>query len=94
MKEVHWQDVADLPFAAALTPHRGGLGAGGDYDGVHFDQLSFDEPQAASSRFIECAFTGVTLPGRAAAEGQVERRAAARRAAGRDRTGRDPVDGR
>jgi uncharacterized protein YjbI with pentapeptide repeats len=58
-----WQDVADLPFAAVLTPHAGGLRAGGDYDGVHFDQLSFDEPQAASSRFIECACTGVTFQG-------------------------------
>ena len=63
MKEVHWQDVADLPFAAALTPHAGGLSVGGDYDGVHFDRLSFDEPQAASSRFIECACTGVTFQG-------------------------------
>jgi uncharacterized protein YjbI with pentapeptide repeats len=61
--ESHWQDVADLPFAAALTPHAGGLAARGDYDGVHFDQLSFDEPQAASSEFIECAFTGVSFQG-------------------------------
>jgi uncharacterized protein YjbI with pentapeptide repeats len=58
-----WLDVADLPFAATLTPHAGGLAPHADYDGVHFGQLSFDEPQAASSQFIECAFTGVTIQG-------------------------------
>jgi uncharacterized protein YjbI with pentapeptide repeats len=58
-----WQDVADLPFAEVLTPHDGGLTAGADYDCVRFDQLSFDAPQAASSHFIECAFTGVTFQG-------------------------------
>jgi uncharacterized protein YjbI with pentapeptide repeats len=58
-----WQDVADLPFAAVLTPHAGGLTAGADYDCVRFDQLSFDEPQAASCQFIECALTGVTFQG-------------------------------
>ena len=57
------RELADLPFAAALTPHRGGLAAGEVDDGVHFDQLSFDELSAASSRFIECAFTGVSLAG-------------------------------
>src|SRR5215472_477240 len=36
------RDLADLPFAATLTPHRGALAAEADYDGVHFDQLSFD----------------------------------------------------
>ncbi len=57
------RELADLPFAAALTPHRGGLAPGADYDGVHFDQLSLDDPHAASSRFIECAFTGVSFQG-------------------------------
>ena len=55
------RELADLPFAAALTPHRGGLAADALYDGVHFDQLSFDEPRGAGSRFIECAFTGTSL---------------------------------
>jgi uncharacterized protein YjbI with pentapeptide repeats len=55
--------LAGVPFAAALTPHSGDLAADAVYDGVHFDQLSLDEPQAASSRFIECAFTGVTFQG-------------------------------
>src|SRR5260370_6912155 len=56
-----WQDLADLPFAATLTPHAGGLAPGTDYDGLHFNQLSLDEPRAASSRFIECAFTKVSF---------------------------------
>jgi uncharacterized protein YjbI with pentapeptide repeats len=58
-----WQDLADLPFAATLTPHAGGLTPGTEYDGRHFDQLSFDEPRAESSRFIECALTKVSFQG-------------------------------
>ncbi len=58
-----WHDVADLPFASALTPHAGGLAAHTDYDCEHFDQLSLDDPHAASSHFIECAFTGVSVQG-------------------------------
>jgi uncharacterized protein YjbI with pentapeptide repeats len=58
-----WQDLADLPFAARLAPHAGGLASSTEYDGLHFDQLSLDEPRAASSRFIECAFTRVSLAG-------------------------------
>jgi uncharacterized protein YjbI with pentapeptide repeats len=58
-----WQDVGDLPFAASLEPHTGGLTVGADYDGVHFDQLSLAEPRAASSQFIECAITGVSFQG-------------------------------
>jgi uncharacterized protein YjbI with pentapeptide repeats len=57
------RDLAGIPFAAALTRHSGGLDPDTDYDGVHFDQLSLDEPRAASSRFIECAVTGVTFQG-------------------------------
>jgi uncharacterized protein YjbI with pentapeptide repeats len=58
-----WRELADLPFASVLAPSRDGLAPDGEYDGVHFDQISFDEPQAASSRFIECAFTGVSVQG-------------------------------
>jgi uncharacterized protein YjbI with pentapeptide repeats len=58
-----WRELADLPFAAVLTPGRDGLAPSAEYDRVHFDQCSFDEPQAASSRFIECAFTGVSVQG-------------------------------
>src|SRR6202050_5610454 len=60
---IDWQGARDLPFAAVRPPHAGGLTAGGDYDCVRFDQLSFDEPQAASSQFIESALTGVTFQG-------------------------------
>jgi uncharacterized protein YjbI with pentapeptide repeats len=56
-------DLADLPFAAALTAHQGGMASGAEYDGVHFDQISFDGPRASGSRFIECAFTGVSFQG-------------------------------
>jgi len=55
--------LAGVPFAAALTRHSGGLAPDADYDGMHFDQLTLDEPRAASSRFIECAVTGVTFQG-------------------------------
>jgi uncharacterized protein YjbI with pentapeptide repeats len=58
-----WQDLADLPFAAALAPHAGALAPSTEYDGLHFDQLSLDEPRAASSRFVECAFTRVSFQG-------------------------------
>ena len=58
-----WQDLADLPFAAALAPHAGGVAPGTEYDGLHFDRLSLDEPNAASSRFVECAFTRVSFQG-------------------------------
>ena len=57
------RDLADLPFAAALISHQGGMAPSAEYDGVHFDQVSFDEPRAAGSRFIECAFTGVSFQG-------------------------------
>jgi uncharacterized protein YjbI with pentapeptide repeats len=66
-----WRDVADLPFAGVLTPHAGGLTSGTAYDCVRFDQLSFDEPQAASSQFIECALTGVTFQGGRLAKAQL-----------------------
>jgi uncharacterized protein YjbI with pentapeptide repeats len=57
------RELADLPFADALTPHTGGLAAGEDYDTVHFDKDGFEDQEAASARFLECAFTGVTFQG-------------------------------
>ena len=56
-----WLELTDLPFAAALQPHQGGLELGGDYDCVHFDKAAFEGADAASSRFLECAFTGVSF---------------------------------
>jgi uncharacterized protein YjbI with pentapeptide repeats len=56
-------ELSGLPFAAALTPHRGGLAADATYDTVHFDQLDLGTPNASGSRFLECAFTRVSLTG-------------------------------
>ena len=53
--------LADLPYAGTLTPHQGDLVAGEDYEGVHFDQLDLDAPRAPGVRFMECAFTQVTV---------------------------------
>src|SRR6266498_6020150 len=55
------RELAELPYAAALRPHRGDLEPGEDYDSVHFDQLAFDDAAAANARFIECAFTQVSF---------------------------------
>src|ERR1700751_5463104 len=46
-----WLELTDLPFAAALQPHQGGLELGGDYDCAHFDQAAFEGADAANSRF-------------------------------------------
>jgi uncharacterized protein YjbI with pentapeptide repeats len=56
-------DIADLPYSAHLTGHEGGLADGGDYDTVHFDQVSFEDEDASSARFLECAFTRVAVQG-------------------------------
>jgi uncharacterized protein YjbI with pentapeptide repeats len=63
MGSMPWQELADLPFAAALQAHRGRLQPRGDYDCEHFDQAVFDGASAPDSRFLECAFTGVTFTG-------------------------------
>jgi uncharacterized protein YjbI with pentapeptide repeats len=57
------RELTDLPYAAALRPHRGDLDADGEYDTAHFDRLSLDQPDAPGTIFLECAFTGVTLQG-------------------------------
>jgi uncharacterized protein YjbI with pentapeptide repeats len=54
-------NLADLPYAATLAPHAGPLAAEGDYEGAHFDGLGLDAPQAPGSRFLECAFTSVSV---------------------------------
>ncbi len=55
------RDLAELPYAAALQPHSGGLSPDEDYDTVHFDQLAFDDASAPNARFMECAFTQVSF---------------------------------
>ena len=55
------RELADLPYAAALTP--GGLDGGAEYDTVHFDRADLDDPDASGARFLECAFTGTSVQG-------------------------------
>jgi uncharacterized protein YjbI with pentapeptide repeats len=55
------RELADLPYADALTPHAGGLEPGYDYDTVHFDKDAFEASDASGARFLECAFTGVSF---------------------------------
>ena len=55
------RELADLPYAGALTPHEGGLRPHGEYDTLHFDRDGFDDPDGTGARFLECAFTGVSV---------------------------------
>jgi uncharacterized protein YjbI with pentapeptide repeats len=57
------RELADLPYAAALRPHTGGLAPDGNYDTARFSDVAFDEPSAANARFLECAFTQVSFQG-------------------------------
>jgi uncharacterized protein YjbI with pentapeptide repeats len=57
------RELSGLPWAGSLSPFRGALRGHGEYDGEHFARLTLDEPNGASARFIECAFTGVTMHG-------------------------------
>jgi uncharacterized protein YjbI with pentapeptide repeats len=56
-------DLADLPYAAHLAAHTGPLRAHEDYDTVLFEQLDLDEPAAPSAKFLECAFSKVSMSG-------------------------------
>jgi uncharacterized protein YjbI with pentapeptide repeats len=58
---MNWPDLADLPFASALTQHQGGLEADGEYDTVLFERTDFDDPNAPNTRFLECAFRQVSI---------------------------------
>jgi uncharacterized protein YjbI with pentapeptide repeats len=58
-----WQQLADLPFASALTPAPAGLTAGEQYDGAHFDQAELADQDGSGSHFLECALTRLTLSG-------------------------------
>ena len=56
------REMSDLPFAGALTPHEGDLAAGGHYDGSHFTGgTTYIGARADGGRFMECAFSEVTL---------------------------------
>ncbi|GJF30216.1 hypothetical protein KNE206_29160 [Kitasatospora sp. NE20-6] len=56
------EQLADLPYADLLTPHRGALQSGARYDTVHFEGEG-PTGGAAGASFLECAFTGVELHG-------------------------------
>jgi uncharacterized protein YjbI with pentapeptide repeats len=56
-------ELADLPYAAHLTAHDGDLAAREDYDTVLFDGLDMTEPRAPSAKFLECAFSRVSMAG-------------------------------
>jgi uncharacterized protein YjbI with pentapeptide repeats len=58
---MHWNELADLPFAAALRPGPGDLTPGEAYDSAHFDQLDLTGPDASGSRFLDCALTRVSI---------------------------------
>jgi uncharacterized protein YjbI with pentapeptide repeats len=60
---MEWQELADLPFAAALVPHEGTMLAGEEYDSAHFDRLTLDHADLSGSRFLECALTQVSFQG-------------------------------
>ena len=55
------RELGDLPFGDSLTAHEGGLEDEGHYDGVLFSGVTFAGLNADLSRFMECAFTDVTL---------------------------------
>lgn len=50
------QQLADLPYAAALEPHDGMLAADGRYDCALFDHVTLTEPAGRAAAFMECAF--------------------------------------
>lgn len=58
-----WPDLADLPFAAALSAHEGGLKAGDAYDTELFEGTELENPHAPDSRFLECAMRNISMIG-------------------------------
>jgi uncharacterized protein YjbI with pentapeptide repeats len=58
---VHWNELADLPFAGALRPGPANLAPAEAYDSFHFDQLDLTGPDASGSRFLDCAFSRVSI---------------------------------
>jgi uncharacterized protein YjbI with pentapeptide repeats len=55
------QALADLPYAGYLEHHDGELAPGEQYAEIHVSDAELDGAQAASARFTESAFTGVTF---------------------------------
>lgn len=63
MTSMKLPDLADLPFATALSRHSGGLDGESDFDTVLFEQAEYDEPRAPDVRFLECALRQVSITG-------------------------------
>ena len=55
------RELSDLPFSDSLTAHDGELEDEGHYDGILFEGLSLAGSNADFARFVECAFSDVTL---------------------------------
>ena len=55
------RELSDLPFSDSLTACDGELEDEGHYDGVLFEGLSLEGANAGLARFVECAFSDVTL---------------------------------
>jgi uncharacterized protein YjbI with pentapeptide repeats len=56
-------ELDDLPYAPHLSAHQGDLSAHEDYDTVLFDGLDMTEPNAPGAKFLECAFSRVSVAG-------------------------------
>jgi uncharacterized protein YjbI with pentapeptide repeats len=57
------REITDLPYVSSLTQFSGDLTPGEDYDTLRFDQVSLEDADAAGARFLECAFTRVSVQG-------------------------------
>src|ERR1700749_192697 len=55
------RELGDLPFGDSLTATDGALETEGHYDGLLFEGLSLEAANADHARFVECAFSDVTL---------------------------------
>ena len=64
--------LADLPYAADLTPLSDPLTPDSEYEGIHLDSLSVDEVSAAGSWFHRSALTSVVLAGGSAAHSRFD----------------------
>jgi uncharacterized protein YjbI with pentapeptide repeats len=57
------RELGDLPFGDSLTAYDGPIEDEGHYDGILFESQSLEGSTADHARFVECAFTDVTLDG-------------------------------
>ncbi|HEY0717536.1 MAG TPA: pentapeptide repeat-containing protein [Streptosporangiaceae bacterium] len=57
------RELNDLPFSGLLTACDGELEDEGHYDGVLFSGMTLEGSEADLARFVECAFSDVTLDG-------------------------------